>query len=140
MKIKIQFLTGLICLFTSFLSAQSGSIKGKISSENLPVNSVLVTLLSSKDNSLVKTEISETDGSFQFEKLQEGAYTLTIEDEKYKPYQSATITISKEQSIVNLPIIVLQKSEVNSLKEVVVQKKRTFVENKIDKTLFTSLL
>lgn len=132
---RINLLTGLICLLTTFLNAQTGSIKGKISSEISPVNSILLTLLSAKDNSIAKTEISEADGSFEFKNLANGDYTLTIEDEKYKPYQSQTITISNEQAVINLPVILLQKPEANSLKEVVVQKKKSFVENKIDKTV-----
>lgn len=135
MKIKINLLTGLLCLFTSFLNAQNGVIKGKIiHSDNSSANSILVTLLA-KDNSIAKTQISETDGSFEFTKLIDESYSIVIEDDKYKLFQSQIITISKEQFIVVLPPIVLQKSDTNSLKEVVVQKKKSFVENKIDKTV-----
>ncbi|HNP32449.1 MAG TPA: outer membrane beta-barrel family protein [Flavobacterium sp.] len=136
MKIKIQFLTGLICLITNFLNAQTGTIKGSISGiENPSGNSILVTLLTVKDNSIVKTQIPEDNGSFEFLTVKEGNYTIVIENENYKPYQSKIITISKEQLTVSLPTIVLQKTEANSLKEVVVQKKKAFVENKIDKTV-----
>lgn len=136
MKIKIQFLTGLICLFTSFLNAQTGTIKGKISdSQNSPGNSVLVTLLFAKDNSIVKTEITEADGSFQFTNLADDNYLISIEDDRYKLYQSQSITISKENNSVTLPAIILQKSETNKLNEVVVERKKQFVENKIDKTV-----
>lgn len=136
MKIKIHLLTGLICLFTSFLHAQTGIIKGKITnSDNSPANSVLITLLLPKDNSIAKTQISETDGSFEFTNLIDENYIVIVEDERYKPFQSQAIIISKEQQLVVLPTIILQKTEANSLKEVVVQKKKAFVENKIDKTV-----
>lgn len=136
MKFKIHLLTGLICLLTNFLNAQTGAVKGKITnSDNSSSGSILVTLLVAKDNSIAKTQISESDGSFEFTNLIDDNYLVVIEDEKYKPYQSNIFTISKEQSIVSLPTIVLQKTEANSLKEVVVQKKKSFVENKIDKTV-----
>ena len=136
MKIKIQLLTGLFCLLTNFLNAQTGTVKGKlINSEIQAPNSVLITLLLAKDNSIVKTQISETDGSFEFTKLIDENYLITIEDDGYKPFQSQVIVISQEQQLVTLPTITLQKSEANALSEVVVQKKKAFVENKIDKTV-----
>lgn len=136
MKIKINFLTGLLCLFTSFLSAQTGSIKGKLSDpESAAAKDVLVTLLLSKDNSIAKTQISEADGSFEFVNLSDENYIISIEDDKYKLYQSQPLTISKDQKQIVLPAIILQKNEANSLQEVVVQKKKSFVENKIDRTV-----
>jgi hypothetical protein len=136
MKIKINLLTGLICLFTIHLNAQTGSIKGKINdSQNSPGTSTLILLLFSKDNSVVKTEISEADGSFQFINLADENYIILIEDDRFKTYESQLITISKENSIINLPPIILQKIEANKLNEVIVEKKKAFVENKIDKTV-----
>lgn len=133
MKIKIT--TGLICLFTTFLNAQTGNIKGKINSAGNPANGVLVTLLLSKDNSIAKTEISEADGSFEFTNLISENYIISIEDEKYKLYQSQPLNISNDKLSIVLPTIILEKNEANSLQEVVVQKKKSFVENKIDKTV-----
>ncbi|UPT70784.1 MAG: hypothetical protein M0D53_17295 [Flavobacterium sp. JAD_PAG50586_2] len=136
MKIKISFLTGVICLFTSFLNAQTGIIKGKLNNpDNSSANSILVTLLLSKDNSIAKTQISEVDGSFEFTNLADENYLVVIEDDSYKPFQSQSLAISKEQQLIVLQTIVLQKTEANSLAEVVVQKKKSFVENKIDKTV-----
>lgn len=136
MKIKIHFLTGLICLFTSFLNAQSGVIKGKITtSENSSGKSILIALLISKDNSIAKTQISEADGSFEFTNLTDESYIITIEEDNFSPYQSTIISISKEESVVNFPTIILEKTKINALNEVVVQKRKAFVENKIDKTV-----
>jgi hypothetical protein len=136
MKIKTYLLTGLICLITNFLNAQAGIVKGKINTaENSPAGAVLVTLLVAKDNSIAKTQISEPDGSFEFSNLIDENYFVLIEDERYKPYQSQAIIISKEQQLVVLPTIILQQNEANTLQEVVVQKKKSFVENKIDKTV-----
>lgn len=132
---KTKIFTGLIILFANFLNAQSGSIKGKLTSANAPASAVLVSLLLSKDNSIVKTQISETDGSFEFIHLNDGDYIITVEDDKFKPFQSQPIRISKDNLLVVLPTIMLQKSEANALSEVVVQKKKSFVENKIDKTV-----
>lgn len=136
MKIKIQLLTGLTLLFTTFLNAQTGSIKGKITdSQNSPANATLITLLFAKDNSVAKVEISEADGSFQFSNLADESYVISIEDDRFKTYQSQTITISKENNFFSLPTLVLQKNEANKLNEVIVEKKKAFVENKIDKTV-----
>ncbi|MGV3696235.1 outer membrane beta-barrel protein [Flavobacterium sp.] len=136
MKIKNHLLTGLLCLFSIFANAQNGIIKGKITtSENAGSNSFLITLLAAKDNSIIKTEISGTDGSFEFNKLDNNDYIVAIEDDKYKSFKSQIIIISNEQQLISLPTILLQKTEANALNEVVIQKKKSFIENKIDKTV-----
>lgn len=136
MKIKIYLLLGILCLTTSIAYAQKGIIKGNVvNSEKAVVNNLLVTLLLAKDNSLVKTQISEPDGSFEFTNLIDESYIIVLEDEKYKPFQSPILTISKEVQVVDVSTIILEKTTANSLKEVVVQKKKSFVENKIDKTV-----
>ena len=135
MKIKIQMLLGMLCFIPNIFMAQNGVVKGKISLSNQsPVSAVLVTLLQAKDNVLVKTQISESDGSYEFNKLPDDNYLVVIEDDQYKPFQSQVIVISKEKQLVALPII-LTKNEANALNEVVIKKKKSFVENKLDKTV-----
>ncbi len=135
MKIKNQLLLGILCLIYNVCMAQNGVIKGKtVLSDQSSADAVLITLLQAKDNTLVKTQISEPDGSFEFTKLTNDNYLVVIEDEKYKPFQSQTIVISTEKQLVVLPIT-LTKNEANALNEVVIQKKKAFVENKIDKTI-----
>lgn len=135
----MQKLSGkLLCflvLFTSILQAQtSGKISGELRNSNgEPLETVLITLLSSSDNSLIKTTFSETNGSFEFLNLADNNYIILIDSQDYKAYQSQPIAI--QQNTVSLPVIQLQSVAINKLDEVVVQKKKAFVEQKMDRTV-----
>jgi len=127
---------GILLLFSGIASAQSGKISGKITTSNKKaIESVLVSLLNANDQTLVKTQISETDGSFVFESLAPNDYFIVIEDSAYKIFQSQSLSISTEKSEINLGLIALSASEENKLDEVVVQKKKALIERTLDKTI-----
>jgi hypothetical protein len=134
MKNHLRLINFLV-FFTGILNAQNtptiiGTIKN---SESQNLDAILVTLLLSKDNSLVKTTFSEPDGQFEFDNLPDNTYTIAIDDPAYKSYISEAITIAK--SNFRLPEIKLFPLEKNELSEVVIQKKKPFVEQKIDRTV-----
>jgi hypothetical protein len=132
MKKSIQKILYLLCLCCGMLHAQTtGKIKGKVDGNAQPV---LISLLSATNNQLVKTQITETDGSFEFFGLKTETYVLAIDEEKYNAYRSETITITADKPGVVLSAIVLIPTT-NNLNEVNVQKKKSIVENKIDKTV-----
>lgn len=112
----------------------SGKINGKImDAGHLPVEAAVVTLLLAEENSLVKTQFSEQDGSFEFSNIKQNKYKITIEYLGYKKYESQAITVAQET--ISLGEINLQPSEANTLNEVVIQKQKNFVERKIDRTV-----
>lgn len=128
----------LLCflvLCTSFVQAQTnGKITGTIKSSNTePLEIVLITLLSAADNSLVKTTFPETNGNFEFANLADNSYLVVIDNLGFKTYQSQPITI--QQNTITVPIIQLETEDINKLDEVVIEKKKAFVENKIDRTV-----
>jgi len=133
MRKSLQKALYFLCLFQGMLYAQTATIKGKIQFSGQS-ETVIVSLQLAKDNLLVKTQISDPDGSFEFDNLKPQSYLITIEDEKYSTFLSNTIEVSDGQEI-NLPPIILTVSTVNKLNEVTVQKKKPVVENKIDKTV-----
>lgn len=122
-------------LFTTILQAQnSGKIQGNLkknSKESTDI--VLITLLSASDKTIVKTAFSEANGSFEFTNLLDNSYIIFIDDLAYKSYESEAISI--QHNTVILPDILLQSQDVNNLQEVVVERKKAFVENKIDRTV-----
>ena len=136
MKKIIKTFLFLLFLQSGILSAQTGKITGKLeSSDQKPLEAVLVSLLLSNDNSLVKTQISEPDGSFVFESLAANDYLIVVENPGFKTYQSQTISIAVEKPEFALKPIVLTASEINKLDEITVVKKKAFVERKLDKTI-----
>lgn len=127
---------GILFLVSGILSAQTGKITGKIQlGDQKSAESVLITLLLANDNSLVKTQISEADGSFVFETLAINDYLLLIDNPGYQLFQSAAVSVTVDNLEVTIPAIVLKATEMNKLDEVTVQKKLAFVERKLDKTI-----
>lgn len=122
-------------LFTTILQAQTGGkIQGNLKiSSNEPIETLVVTLLSSSDNSIVKTTLTELNGSFEFTNVAENSYIIFIDDLAYKTYKSEVFSI--QQNTLVLPTILIEKQDVNNLEEVTIERKKAFVENKIDRTV-----
>ena len=135
MQKSLNKLLCFLVFFTSVLHAQTnGKIQGSLKTmTSQPLETVLITLLSASDHSIVKTTFSEKDGSFEFVNLQDNSYLIFIDDLAYKPYQSEVISL--EQNTIVVPTIELQLQEATNLQEVVVERKIPFVENKIDRTV-----
>lgn len=133
MQKSTQLLLCFLVLFTTFLQAQTnGKIQGTIRSSNKePLEIVLITLVSASDNTLIKTTFPEKNGNFEFSNLSDNSYLLVIDYLRFKIYRSEPIVI--QQNNVALPVIHLDAQDVNKLDEVVIEKKKAFVENKIDK-------
>ncbi|MBF2709451.1 outer membrane beta-barrel family protein [Flavobacterium soyangense] len=137
MKISLQL---LICvLFFSFgiTKAQNlGQISGKAIAPNEQTKKgILVKLLLAKDRSLVKTQSTDSNGSFVFENLIMDNYFVVIDNLSFNKFQSKLITIDKQQSEIILPTIVLEAIGIKQLNEVVIQKKKPLVTQKIDRTV-----
>ncbi|MGK4567729.1 carboxypeptidase-like regulatory domain-containing protein [Flavobacterium sp. 3HN19-14] len=116
-------LVGILMLFTGFLNAQNTfSISGTISNAtHQKLEAIVISLLLTSDNSLVKTALSEPDGSFQIGNLSGNNYTLIIEDPAYKLYKSEPIIISK--SNIQLPEIKLIPLEKTSFRKLSSRKR-----------------
>lgn len=133
----MKFLQQICCLFLLGNTLAFGQNPGKING-NLKLSpaseTVIVELLSAQTNELVKTAIAESDGSFIFQNLASGNYVIAIDDEKYLVYRSEIITISAQNPDATLTIV-LSEIPANQLGEVVLQRKKPIVENKIDRTV-----
>ncbi|HEX4851782.1 MAG TPA: TonB-dependent receptor, partial [Puia sp.] len=97
-----------------------------------PLESVSVSLLKAKDSSLVKVAITNRTGQFEFEKVPEGQYLLSVSNVGFTTFLSTKQEISPNHPTISLNEIALQQ-ETSSLGSVTVVGKRPLVENKIDK-------
>lgn len=136
MKNQINALIVLL-FFTAILNAQTNfNITGKlINKDQKPGIGIQIKLLQAKDNSIVKIEISDNDGNFSFINLKENDYKVLVEDIDFKNHQTETISLNTANPNRNLPPILLIANDLNKLDEVVITKKKPFVENKIDRTV-----
>jgi hypothetical protein len=133
MNQKIKFTVCLLLHFCAISLAQTNnSILGKV---NQLSQSITISLVLASDNSLVKTEITEADGTFKFSNVKENSYKILVDDSNFQIYQSETLVVSQDSSLVEVPFINLTRIGATQLREIVVKKKKPFVENKIDRTI-----
>lgn len=137
MKITLQLFLSLLLFSFGIANAQN---QGRISGKALTINEqtkkgILVKLVLTKDSSLVKTQLTDSIGNFVFENLIIDNYFIVIEHLGFNKFQSKIIAINKQQSEIIIPTIMLEPIEINLLNEVVIQKKKPLVVNKIDRTV-----
>ncbi|BFM41370.1 outer membrane beta-barrel family protein [Flavobacterium sp. CFS9] len=115
----------------------TASISGTIiDAENKePVIFATILLLNEEQGTLVKSELSETKGEFNFKNLKSGNYKIKITHDDYKTFSTGIITIKTDNQKEVLPIELFKITKKESLKEVVILKKKKFVETKIDRTI-----
>lgn len=125
------FLLSLLIGFASYSQTKTGVVNGTLLSNSKPLDGATISILSPKDSSLIKAEISHKDGSFEIDHLNEGDFMISFSRVGYTTtLQQITITATP----LNLGNIELTQSATN-LSAVTVTAKRPFIENKIDKTV-----
>lgn len=132
----------IIVVLTTFLSTtllhaqdKPGIITGTlINSDGKPVESATVQLLKATDNTLVKTAVTNKDGSFSFEKIAEGKYLLNITAIGFEKKISEPIEVTTSNAHINISNLQLA-SQSKSLSGVTVTATRPFIEQKIDRTV-----
>ncbi|NBA86127.1 outer membrane beta-barrel protein [Emticicia sp. CRIBPO] len=128
----------LMCFnaLTAFSQTSSGMISGTIKgTDNDVIPGATVRLMISKDSSMVKGEISNGNGKFQFSNLQNNTYVLVITAIGQKQYKSVPLLIDDSHPVVTLPVIILLPAKNIQLKEVVVSAKKPLIEQDIDRTI-----
>lgn len=112
-----------------------GKISGNIVDENnqaVPFATVL--LLNAADSSMVKGQISDVDGAFNFPYISEGTYLIESSFVGYEKLQTAPFSFKGTQELI-LDALKM-KSNAEQLQEVVVQTERELIEVQPDKTVF----
>ncbi|HEY2727012.1 MAG TPA: outer membrane beta-barrel family protein, partial [Parafilimonas sp.] len=117
---------------TNLFAQQGATISGSISAEGKSVEAASLSLLKTKDSSLVKLEISDKQGNFEFDNIKSGNYFLQANVVGYK--KSFTPAFEVTNKNVKIDEIKLAEDE-KQLANVNVTATRPLVENKIDKTV-----
>src|SRR5579872_4576634 len=87
----------LICLFVSagviFAQQISGSVTGVVKdSQQAAVSNAKITL-NNNEQGTTRTGVTSADGSFSFNQLQPGSYTLSVEASGFKKFEQKDITV-----------------------------------------------
>ena len=130
------FLPLILLAFIVFIPNRvfsQNQVRGQIvDKENQPVSFANVVLLNAKDSvSVIKGMISEDDGSFLFEEIENHPYVLKISFLGFADY----IKRFEVEGNTNLGKIELQETS-NSLDEVTVKARKPKIERKIDRISF----
>ncbi len=118
---------------TFALKAQQNTyfINGNVKSNQVPVESVLVSLLKSTDSSLVKISLSDKNGQFAFEKVVVGNYLISANLVGYQKAFSQPFLFSGNGNI-QLPDLQLASTN-KQLAEVTVNSKKPLVQQLTDR-------
>ncbi|GLU51681.1 outer membrane beta-barrel family protein [Dyadobacter frigoris] len=126
----ILFLTNLV-LAQATDKTISGTIKD---TKNEVLPGTTVRLLRTTDSSMVKGEITDGNGKFQFTNLENNSYMLAITAVGQKSFMSVTLTIDSVHPMISLPVIILLPAKSVALNEVTVKARKPLMVQEIDKT------
>jgi iron complex outermembrane recepter protein len=128
----------LCCLLLSlgiYAQNKTGAISGSVQdAEGKPLGSITVSLIKAKDSSLVKMAVTAKDGKYEFEKIADGDYRVSITSVGYDKKFSDPFHISQAENTAQLKTLQLNPAA-KGLSEVTVVSKKPFIETKIDKTI-----
>jgi len=135
-KIRETLTLSIVFLWSASLSAQQrGEISGTVrSSDKNPVEAATVSLLRSKDSSLVKISVTSKAGAYEFSRLRSGVYLLRITAVGHRHFFSNPIELGADTSTQSLPDIELQQLP-TEIGGVTVAARKPLIENKIDRTV-----
>jgi outer membrane receptor protein involved in Fe transport len=120
-----------------FSSAQSaGKVSGSIKDggNQKIIDAATISLLRTKDSSLVKTAIADKDGNFIFEKVKDGAYLIAAASIGHTKVYSTAFEVNELHADVAVGVLQLVPTN-QDLKEVVVLNKKPLIERKADRTI-----
>jgi iron complex outermembrane recepter protein len=135
---KVFFLLPVLLLgllFIGFAQTNTGKIKGTVIDGNAKtIESSTITLLQSKDSSVVKMSFADKNGHFEFENIPEGKYMVSISAVGHQKGYSDIFEITPAKNSVDLKTIELVQQSKN-LSGVTIISRKPLIEQKIDRTI-----
>ncbi|WP_131536724.1 outer membrane beta-barrel family protein [Pedobacter nototheniae] len=129
----LLFVFSILFFSVQLTKAQSlpGIIKGIAidSATKKPIEFMTIAL--KKDNIVTKTIVTEANGSFTFEKIAIGKYTVLAIAVGYNP-KNTNIEITAEKPVINLQNITVA-SQTNNLSEVSVSASKPLIKQEVDR-------
>jgi hypothetical protein len=98
------------------------------------IESSTITLLRAKDSSVAKISVADKNGKFEFERIPEGKYFVSVSAIGHRKGYSEVFEITPEKNSVTLKTIELAPQS-KALAGVTVTAKKPLVEQKIDRTI-----
>lgn len=102
--------------------------------KNTPIESATITLMKSKDSSIIKIAVSDKIGKFSFSGIPFGSYFISISAVSFTKANSPVFVVGENNTSVTLETVVLQELPKN-LSVVTVTAKKPLIEQKIDRMI-----
>jgi outer membrane receptor protein involved in Fe transport len=134
---KLSLLAFALATFSlvTYAQTKTGKISGSvIDGSQKTIEASTITLLRAKDSSVAKISAADKNGKFEFEKVAEGKYFVSISAVGHQKGYSEVFEITPERNSVTLKTIELIP-QTKALGAVTVTAKRPLVEQKIDRTI-----
>lgn len=124
-----------LVFFTNLAFSQSGTIIGLVKDkQDHPIPYATVTLLLSKDSTIIKGNMTDDNGIFAFNNVQENEYIVSVSQIGMRKNYSQKFIINKTVSEKKLGTITLD-DEAATLSEVTITSKTPTFERKPDRTI-----
>jgi iron complex outermembrane receptor protein len=117
-------------------NAQTGKITGGIKDggNQKTIDAATISLLSAKDSGLIKIAVADKDGNFAFENVKDGQYLILATAVGHNKMYSNVISLTADKLEADAGVLQLLPAE-KSMKAVVVNSTKPFIERKLDKTI-----
>src|SRR5436190_13200691 len=120
MRKLFSLLTCILLSALVFSQNKIGKISGIITDESQkPLQSATVSLLRAKDSSLIKIAVTDKEGKYEFEKISEGKFLLSVSSVGFHKKFGQSLEIAESNSIFKAETIKLS-GEAKSMQEVTV--------------------
>jgi hypothetical protein len=130
--------TALLVVFSGMIlfahaQTRNGRITGDVKDANQKsIEAATVSLLRAKDSALVKLSLTNKQGDFEFEKIADGKYLLSITAVGLAKAYGQLFELSSVNNTINLGTFELTQ-QVSEIGGVTVNARRPLIENKIDR-------
>ncbi|HEY2721909.1 MAG TPA: TonB-dependent receptor, partial [Chitinophagaceae bacterium] len=134
---KIFTILALLVCFavTAFAQERVGKITGTVIDGNAKtIESSTIALLKAKDSSVVKMNVADKNGHFEFNGINGGKYLVSVSAVGHQKAYSEIFEITSGNATIDLKTIELVPLA-KSLNEVTVVAKKPLIEQKIDRTV-----
>ena len=135
-KEGVAFLCVILCVNCMVSANAQSSLHGIIKDERTlsPLEKIDVELHSATDSSRLVATLTNSNGSFNLNKIQHGNYYILVKAVSYQPTIINALNINDDNS-VDIGVIVL-KAAINTLQTVIVSATQNLLRNTIDKQVF----
>lgn len=134
-SLTLLFVLSAAFIVESFAQNRMGKVSGLVTDDKQKgIDGATVSLLRSKDASLIKVSVTDKAGYFDFEKIADGDYIVSVTVTGFEKKGSESFTISASNQSVTINSIQLLPAA-KSLGQVTITGKRPLIENKIDRTV-----